>query len=113
MINSTSYPIGTGGLECIFWMYIAVAAWTLLLSFIAIGVTRKDKNAAQNSKWRVKEATLMLIAFLGGAFAMIVTMRIIRHKTNRKKFMVGIPLIILFHIAVLTTISLLYFFVWR
>ena len=73
----------------------------------------KDKNAASGGAWRVPEATLMLISALGGAVAMYVTMRIIRHKTKHKKFMWGIPLIVLVHVVLLVAFGLLYGFVWR
>lgn len=35
----------------------------------------------------------MLLSALGGAPMMYITMRIIRHKTKKVKFMLGIPLI--------------------
>ena len=33
----------------------------------------------------------MYLGALGGALPMYVTMRIIRHKTKHKKFMIGLP----------------------
>ncbi len=47
-----------------------------------------------------------LRAILGGSPAMLVFMLMIRHKTRKPKFMVGIPLILLAQIAVA-------FIVWR
>ena len=92
---------------------IIIVAWVALLSVVAIFMTHKDKNAAKGGKWRTPEATLLLVAALGGAVAMLVTMRLIRHKTKHKKFMLGIPLIILFHIALLVGVGLLYWHFWH
>lgn len=73
----------------------------LAVSFISIVVTVHDKRAAQRWKWRVPEATLLTLGALGGAFAMYVTMRIIRHKTRHLKFMLGLPALMLLHILLL------------
>ncbi len=66
-----------------------------VISLIAVAVTCHDKSAAKNQKWRTPEKALFLIALLGGALAMYVTMKAIRHKTLYKRFMIGLPLIIL------------------
>lgn len=59
-----------------------------------------DKIAAKVWKrHRVPEATLLLLAALGGSLPMYVTMQIIHHKTLHKKFMIGIPVILLLQIA--------------
>jgi len=65
----------------------------------AIVLTLRDKSAARQRKWRVKESTLLLVSALGGSIAMLLTMRAIRHKTQHKKFMLGIPVIIVLQIA--------------
>jgi len=70
--------------------------YTALASLIAVGLTVYDKIAAKlRPKDRIPEATLMLAGVLGGACAMLVTMIIIRHKTQHAKFMIGLPAIIL------------------
>ena len=47
----------------------------------------------------------MLLSALGGSVAMFVTMLMIRHKTRHSKFMIGIPIIILFQAVVLLYVS--------
>lgn len=66
----------------------------MLISLISIIVTIHDKFAAKKGKWRTSEQALLCLSALGGSFAMLVTMILIRHKTNKIKFMAGIPLII-------------------
>lgn len=75
------------------------------ISLLAVILTLRDKRAARKNKWRVKENTLLMVAALGGSIAMLLTMRTVRHKTQHKKFMIGIPVIIILQIAAA-------FFVW-
>lgn len=65
-----------------------------VVSLIAVVFTVYDKYVALKGKWRVSEETLLCISAVGGSFAMLLTMIVIRHKTNKIKFMAGIPLII-------------------
>jgi len=70
---------------------IYMAFYFAAISLLAVILTVHDKRAARQHKWRVRESTLLLIAALGGSVAMLVTMRVIRHKTKKAKFMAGIP----------------------
>ena len=76
-----------------------IAIYLAAISLLAIILTIHDKRAARQRKWRVRESTLLLIAALGGSVAMLLTMRIIRHKTKHAKFMAGLPVIIALQIA--------------
>ena len=81
--------------------YILIAVFAVM-SLVAVIATCRDKIAAKRDpKNRTPEATLMLIAFLFGSFAMYITMQIIRHKTKHAKFMVGIPIFMLLHAALI------------
>ena len=85
--------------------YIIFFAYLAIISTVAIMATLADKSAAKRGSRRVKEQTLLLVSVIGGAVAMLVTMKAARHKTKHAKFMVGIPVIILLQVAVM-------FFVW-
>lgn len=74
--------------------------YLIVINIIAVIVTVHDKRAAVKDHWRVKERTLMLIAALGGAPMMYLTMLTIRHKTRKPLFMIGIPLVFLLELAV-------------
>jgi len=78
---------------------IYIAVYFAAISLLATVLTAYDKSAAQRHKWRVCESTLLLVAALGGSVAMLLTMRVIRHKTKHAKFMVGIPVITALQIA--------------
>lgn len=70
--------------------------YTIIVSIISIIITLYDKVAAtKNPRGRIRERTLLLFSALGGSVAMYLAMQFIRHKTQHKKFMIGIPLIII------------------
>ena len=71
------------------------------ISIVAVIITVHDKRAAKKQKWRIPEKTLFLVALLGGALAMYITMLTIRHKTLHKRFMIGLPLIIILQAGIL------------
>ncbi len=75
--------------------------YLIIINLIAIIVCCFDKFAARKNFWRVREKVLFAISFFGGAALMYVTMLIIRHKTLHKRFMIGLPLIIAFHVFLL------------
>ena len=77
----------------IIWIYLGI------INLVAVILTLSDKRAAQRNRWRVKEQTLILISAVGGSVAMLIIMRLIRHKTKRAKFMIGIPVIIILQVA--------------
>lgn len=75
--------------------YIYCIGWLIIINFIAAATTVSDKHRAVRHKWRIPENTLLLLAVLGGSPAMLITMKLIRHKTKHKKFMIGIPVILI------------------
>lgn len=86
------------------WFLEFLLIWFALISFVAVIITTADKISAKRGGWRIPEATLMLIGLFGGALAMLITMKLIRHKTLHKKFMLGLPAEILLHIALVITV---------
>ena len=69
-----------------------------VVSFAAFGI---DKYKAKRGLWRISEATLLLLAVVGGSIGALMGMRIWRHKTQHAKFRYGLPLIILAQIALI------------
>ena len=70
-----------------------------ITSFLLYGI---DKYKAKKGRWRISEATLLLMAVIGGSIGAWVGMRIWHHKTMHKKFKYGIPVIIIMQIALVT-----------
>lgn len=69
-----------------------------VVAFAAFGI---DKYKAKRGLWRISEATLLLLAVVGGSIGALMGMRIWRHKTQHAKFRYGLPLIILAQIALI------------
>lgn len=60
-----------------------------------------DKRKAIKHAFRIPEATLFLIAFIGGSIGSILGMYTFRHKTRHWYFVYGMPFILLLQIALL------------
>lgn len=60
------------------------------IAFLLYGL---DKRKAKRHKWRVPEATLLGVAFLGGSIGAFLGMQVFHHKTRKAKFYIGVPLI--------------------
>ena len=81
--------------SCLVCYLLAINAVT----FIVYGI---DKYKAKKAKWRISEATLLLLAVLGGSIGAWMGMKVWHHKTMHKKFKYGIPAILLIQIALTT-----------
>ena len=80
--------------------------YAAVISLLTAAVTVYDKAAAKAGSRRIPEKTLFLLAFLGGATAEYIVMQAIRHKTKHKSFMIGLPLMILLHVALIVAFIL-------
>ena len=69
--------------------------WFGVISLITAVVTVTDKVKAKKGSFRISEKTLFILAAAGGSLAEYLTMRFIRHKTLHKRFMIGLPLIMI------------------
>ena len=76
------------------WYVIALLSYLFLINLYAALLTVYDKKMAQKHRRRISERALLVTAAAGGAPLMLVTMKRIRHKTQKKKFMIGIPLLL-------------------
>ncbi|MBO4481935.1 MAG: DUF1294 domain-containing protein [Bacteroidales bacterium] len=77
----------------LFWYLLIVN----LLALILFGI---DKYRAQRHQYRIPEATLFTVAILGGSLGAWAGMYLFRHKTAHKRFVIGIPLILVVQIVV-------------
>ena len=77
----------------------------LSLNVISAIVCVIDKHRAKTGGFRIPESTLFTLCLIGGSVGMYLTMKTIRHKTRHKRFMIGIPLIIILQILVLLVVK--------
>ena len=71
----------------------------IVMNLISFGLMAYDKRCAAKGKWRVPERTLFLAAALFGGLGGVLGMQLLRHKTRHWYFVVGMPLILVFHLA--------------
>lgn len=76
-------------------LYNLLFYYLLVINILALILCVYDKYAAKRRLWRISENALITVSILGGSITMLLTMYIIRHKTRHKKFMLGIPVIII------------------
>lgn len=81
--------------------YAVTTSYITVLSIVSVIVTAHDKLSAERGGRRVPEKTLLALSALGGSAVMLLMMCLIRHKTRHKKFMIGIPLIIILQVLAL------------
>jgi len=67
-----------------------------VLTFLLYGI---DKWKARRGKWRIPEDTLIWLAIAGGSIGALLGMYLFRHKTQHRKFTLGIPAILIVQAA--------------
>ena len=82
----------------------------ILAYFIAINILSGivcciDKRKAIRHSWRISEKLLWILSLLGGSVGMYLTMHIIRHKTLHKRFMIGLPALIILQIVIILILT--------
>ena len=80
-------------------MHNILAYYLIIINAVAFIVYGIDKYKAKKAKWRIPEATLLMLAVLGGSIGAWTGMRVWHHKTMHKKFKYGVPAILLIQIA--------------
>ena len=80
--------------SCLAYYLLGINAVT----FIVYGI---DKYKAKKAKWRISEATLLMMAVVGGSIGAWMGMKVWHHKTMHKKFKYGIPAILLIQVALM------------
>lgn len=74
-----------------------------VVTFFVYGI---DKWKAKQSRWRIPEAALLMLAAIGGSVGALLGMYVWHHKTLHKKFKYGVPLILIAQVAVVVWIMI-------
>ena len=83
----------------------ALLYYLIVINILTFAVYGIDKRKAKQGSWRISEATLLMIAVIGGTIGALLGMQVWRHKTMHLKFKYGLPLILLAQIALMYMIS--------
>lgn len=84
-----------------FFIYLAAVN---LIAFILYAL---DKLRAKKGAWRIPESRLIGIAVIGGSLGALLGMQLLRHKTQHAKFVVTVPLALVFHTIIITAVVIL------
>lgn len=76
-----------------------------IITFLVYGV---DKLKAKKGWWRIPEATLLMLAVIGGSIGAWCGIMVFRHKTKHLKFKIGVPLIFILQFALLVYVYVKY-----
>ena len=91
----------TGGIE----MTEALLYYLIVINIVTFLVYGIDKWKAKQGSWRISEATLPILAVIGGSIGALLGMKVWRHKTQHKKFKYGLPLILIIQIILIGYLS--------
>lgn len=80
-------------------LLILIIAYFVVMNIAGFATMGADKAKAKKGAWRIPEATLFLVALLGGSLGSIWGMQHFRHKTKHWYFTVGMPVIFFLQLA--------------
>lgn len=78
-----------------------LALWYAAASLLAMLIYRLDKSAAQRGRQRTPEATLHLIALLGGWPGALLAQALFRHKSSKAAFQLRFWITVVANVAAL------------
>lgn len=83
-----------------------LTVYLILINALGFLLMCLDKHYARKKMWRIPERTLMAVAALGGSLGSLMGMYLFRHKTRHRKFTLGVPLLLVLHLALLALLIL-------
>ena len=77
---------------------LILISYIVLMNLVGFFIMGIDKQRARKRAFRIPEATLFMIAIIGGSIGSIVGMHVFRHKTRHWYFLFGLPAILILQI---------------
>lgn len=81
------------------YIFIGVAIYLLVMNIWTFYLFGKDKSSAKRKQRRVQERKLLRACFFGGAIGGIIGMNLFHHKTLKKKFSIGVPMLFIIQLV--------------
>lgn len=78
-----------------------IVIYLIAINLITFFVMWLDKRKAKKGKWRIPENTLLIFVLLGGGIGGIAGMYVFHHKTQKAKFVIGFPAILICEIILI------------
>ncbi len=80
---------------------LILAIYALIVNALGFALMGIDKRRARRRQFRIPEATLFLVAAIGGSIGSIAGMYFFHHKTKHWYFVWGMPLILIAQILLI------------
>ena len=81
-----------------------LTSYLAVINFIGFALMGIDKYKAKKRAFRIPEATLFIVAIIGGSIGSIIGMYAFRHKTKHFSFVYGMPFILILQIILVAAI---------
>ncbi|AZN40946.1 DUF1294 domain-containing protein [Paenibacillus albus] len=77
--------------------------YLIIMNIYVFNLMRIDKRrATRDRKHRIPEKTLLGMSLIGGSLGGVMAMRMFRHKTKHLAFSIGMPLMLVLHVALVS-----------
>lgn len=86
-------------------LHIAIPFLVLLMSMVTFIAYGLDKSASRRGSWRTSEATLHLLALVGGWPGAWMAQRLLRHKTRKAEFQAVFWTTVVLNMALMVVLS--------
>ena len=82
-----------------------LTGYLVVLNLVSFAIMAADKGKAKRGTWRVPERILLGLAAVGGSPGVWLGMYVFRHKTRKRKFSLGVPVLLCLQVSVLVFLS--------
>ena len=76
-----------------------IIIYLIIINIVGFAIMGIDKRKAIKRAFRIPEATLFIVALIGGSIGSILGMNVFRHKTRHWYFVFGLPAILVLQIV--------------
>ena len=80
-------------------VFFVLAAYILFINIFTFISFASDKVKAKRKEMRISENRLLFLCVIGGAAGGLLGMRQCRHKTQKRKFSIGVPLLMIIQLS--------------
>ena len=85
-----------------------IGIYLLIINVVTFALYGIDKWKAIHNKWRIREATLLITALIGGSLGAFIAMQMFRHKTKKWYFKYTVPAMLVVHVVGMIFYSLFF-----
>ena len=78
-----------------------IGIYLLIINVVTFALYGIDKWKAIHNKWRIREATLLIMALIGGSLGAFIAMQMFRNKKKKWYFKYTVPAMLVVHVALM------------